>query len=147
MNRTTQLSNNRPTECGIHPKRTPFRIPTSAFRLRHAPPLLSLAWLPLLFFQTPPGSIPNPFCNAFAIGLTWVGGIVGLAVLIFGAQLVARHFLGRAGGDMTTGALAIVGGLFVLGLLSNDGAGLVMVAQGLGFEGFTLGCSATPAGL
>jgi hypothetical protein len=93
---------------------------------------------------TPPAQaqLPNPFCNAFAIGLAWVGGIVGLAVLFYGAMLVLRHFTGHMGGDLTRGAISIIGGLFVLGLLMNNGQGLTTLAQAAGFTGFTLGCAA-----
>jgi hypothetical protein len=92
---------------------------------------------------SPPGQaqLPNPFCNAFAIGIAWVGGIVGLAVLFYGAMLVLRHFSGHMGGDLTRGAISIVGGLFVLGLLMNNGQGLTTLAQAAGFTGFTLGCT------
>jgi hypothetical protein len=104
--------------------------------------LLSLLVLgPIL---VPPGQaqLPNPFCNAFTIGIAWIGGIVGLATLVYGAQLVLRHFFGHMGADLTRGALSIAGGLFILGLLMNNGAGLAAVAQAFGFQGFTLGCGA-----
>lgn len=94
------------------------------------------------FLDPVPPTLPNPFCNAYLIGLAWIGGIVGLAVLFYGAMLVLRHFSGHMGGDLTKGAMSIIGGLFILGLLMNNGQGLTAVANAAGFSGFTLGCAA-----
>src|SRR3954454_10053752 len=124
------------TKSPLRTAQPPERLP------RYAAPLPG--WLPLLWLgpvlSLPAQTLPNPFCNAFTIGLAWIGGIVGVAVLVYGAQLVLRHFFGHMGGDLTRGALTIAGGLFILGLLMNNGAGLAAVAQAFGFPGFTLGC-------
>src|SRR3954451_18971986 len=109
-------------------------------RVAHQPGWLPLLWLGPVLSLPAQAQLPNPFCNAFTIGIAWIGGIVGLAVLVYGAQLVLRHFFGHMGGDLTRGALTIAGGLFILGLLMNNGAGLAAVAQAFGFTGFTLGC-------
>src|SRR4051794_3716721 len=109
-------------------------------RLARRSALFNLLWLGPVLSLPAQAQLPNPFCNAFTIGLAWIGGIVGLAVLVYGAQLVLRHFFGHMGGDLTRGALTIAGGLFILGLLMNNGAGLAAVAQAFGFTGFTLGC-------
>src|SRR3954454_5924928 len=109
-------------------------------RLPRGTRLWNLLWLGPVFSLPAQAQLPNPFCNAFTIGLAWIGGIVGVAVLVYGAQLVLRHFFGHMGGDLTRGALTIAGGLFILGLLMNNGAGLAAVAQAFGFPGFTLGC-------
>jgi sterol desaturase/sphingolipid hydroxylase (fatty acid hydroxylase superfamily) len=124
------------------PKRTLRRSRRGLGTLLNNSTLLGLLVLgPIL---VPPGQaqLPNPFCNAFTIGIAWIGGIVGLATLVYGAQLVLRHFFGHMGADLTRGALSIAGGLFILGLLMNNGAGLAAVAQAFGFQGFTLGCGA-----
>ena len=115
------------------PKPAPRRLPRGAH-------LGNLLWLGPVLSLPAQAQLPNPFCNAFTIGLAWIGGIVGVAVLVYGAQLVLRHFFGHMGGDLTRGALTIAGGLFILGLLMNNGAGLAAVAQAFGFTGFTLGC-------
>src|SRR3954463_15080507 len=96
------------------PTTDPSRLPAPAHR--PLPGWQNLLWLgPLL--APPAQTLPNPFCNAFTIGVAWIGGIVGIAVLVYGAQLVLRHFAGHMGGDLTRGALGIAGGLFILGLL------------------------------
>src|SRR3954469_10305495 len=107
---------------------------------RPVPDWLNLLWLGPVLSLPAQAQLPNPFCNAFTIGLAWIGGIVGVAVLVYGAQLGLRHFFGHMGGDLPRGALTIAGGLFILGLLMNNGAGLAAVAQAFGFTGFPLGC-------
>jgi hypothetical protein len=133
MKHTTHTHTKLPRPVAVPPKPATRHLPRGAN-------LGNLLWLGPVLSLPAQAQLPNPFCNAFTIGIAWIGGIVGVAVLVYGAQLVLRHFFGHMGGDLTRGALTIAGGLFILGLLMNNGAGLAAVAQAFGFSGFTLGC-------